>query len=221
MPRRSFPNSFRSRSGRPLRFEPLESRSLLSTISVTTPMDVTDPGDGLTSLREAIIQANAAPEHDTITFDLGPGPHTINLASFAPAIRADLEIEGPGADLLSIRQSANGFLRPFTISQEATVRLSGITITGCAEGAIENAGTLTVNNCTISGNGLSYIDIYGAGIYNAGTLIVNDSTISGNSTAFQGGGIFSYGPITVTDSTISDNFGGGIVLDNLSGENSW
>ena len=73
---------------RRLRLEPLENRSLLATIMVTTEMDVVSPNDGLTSLREAIIQANdqtTNPGADTINFNIpGSGQHTISPLSSLP-----------------------------------------------------------------------------------------------------------------------------------------
>ena len=40
----------------------------MAYITVTTPVDVVDPGDGQLSLREAIEMANATAEPDTIRF---------------------------------------------------------------------------------------------------------------------------------------------------------
>src|SRR4051794_35507795 len=61
-----------SRRRRP-RLEALEGRQLLATIPVTTFADVTNPGDGVTSLREAIAKAAAAPGPDDVVL-----PATIN-----------------------------------------------------------------------------------------------------------------------------------------------
>jgi hypothetical protein len=51
-----------------MRGEQLEPRWLLSNISVTTELDIVNAGDGLTSLREAVILANDQAGFDTITF---------------------------------------------------------------------------------------------------------------------------------------------------------
>ena len=77
-------------------------------------------------------------------------------------------------------------------------------------GGIYNNGTLTVTNCTFSGN-LSGAN--GGGIRNNGTLKVTNSTFSDNLSDNGGGGIYTNGALTVTNSTFSDNnalVGGGI-----------
>ena len=90
-----------------------------------------------------------------------------------------------------------------------TVALNGLTIQGGdggqagAGGGINNSGTLTVTNSTISDNQASS----GGGVYNTGTLTITSSTISDNtSTLYDGGGLFvASGTVTVTNSTISGN----------------
>jgi hypothetical protein len=103
-------------------------------------------------------------------------------------------------------------------------------------------GTITLVNCTISGNsagggggGLwnsyrSQLKVYGctisgntsgkqgAGVVNSGTAYLSGCTISGNSNDNSGGGVWNSGTIDVSDCTISGNtasVGGG--LDNYSG----
>jgi hypothetical protein len=73
-------------------------------------------------------------------------------------------------------------------------------------GGIENSGTLMVTGSTLSGN---YVigsgGVHnGGGIWSSGTLTVSNSTLSGNS-AYQGGGIFNLGTVTVSNSTVSGN----------------
>ena len=90
--------------------------------------------------------------------------------------------------------------------------ISDCTIAGDTSGSgIDNSGTLTVTDSTISDNASNDA---GGGISNSGTLTVADSTISDNSARRNGsGGINNSGTATITDSTISDNsagFGGGI-----------
>jgi len=81
-------------------------------------------------------------------------------------------------------------------------------------GGIDNRGSLTIANCTLSGNSASVL--FGGGIYNCGTLTIANCTLEGNSAIGSngyGGGIWSEGALTISDSTVSGNqarFGGGI-----------
>ena len=102
----------------------------------------------------------------------------------------------------------------FTISSpSAVVLLSGLTIengkvNGGYAGGISSEGTLTVSNCTITGNDGG--GGYGGGILNLeSTLTVLNSTITGNSAdGSYGGGIVNLeGTATVTNSTITGNSG--------------
>ena len=88
-----------------------------------------------------------------------------------------------------------------------------------------NHSTLTVSNCTISGNSAPDAFGVGGGIYNDVSLRQRERwrslncTISGNSAGDSGGGIYNYGgsstaTLTVVNSTLSGNsahfYGGGI-----------
>ncbi|EQD80374.1 polymorphic outer membrane protein, partial [mine drainage metagenome] len=103
-----------------------------------------------------------------------------------------------------------------TINTNVYVNLIGVTITGgqAAGGGINNSGTLTATNDTISNN--KAYGGQGGGIYNSGTLTATNSTISKNSAlgGGQGGGIMNFGSLTATNDTISNNsadYGGGIM----------
>jgi hypothetical protein len=172
-----------------------------TTITVT---NTTDSGSG--SLRDAIASASSG---DTINFSV---TGTITLSSTL-TISTSLTISGPGASNLAI--SGGGTVQVFVIQGGITVTISGVTIEngkGGNGGGINNSGTLTVANSTLSGNS-STVGLGGA-IDSSGTLTVTNSTISGNSSAYEGGGINSNGTLTVTNSTLSGNsapyFGGGI-----------
>ena len=67
----------------------------LAVINVNTTADVVDGADGVTSLREAIIEANAQPDHDTIM--LGAGSYDLTILNGLTgaedaAARGDLDI---------------------------------------------------------------------------------------------------------------------------------
>ncbi|CAG4929313.1 choice-of-anchor Q domain-containing protein [Acidithrix sp. C25] len=105
-----------------------------------------------------------------------------------------------------------------TINTNVYVNLIGVTITGgkAAGGGINNSGTLTATNDTISNN--KAYGGQGGGIYNSGTLTATNSTISKNSAlgGGSGGGIYNSnsGTLTATNDTISNNsadYGGGIM----------
>ena len=72
-------------------------------------------------------------------------------------------------------------------------------------GGIENQGTLTLSNITLSSNGTNN---FGGAIDNTGTLTVNDSTLTSNSAGNSGGAISSEGMLTVNNSTFSGNYAG-------------
>jgi hypothetical protein len=78
-------------------------------------------------------------------------------------------------------------------------------------GGISNdyGGTATLSGSTLSGNSAGWD---GGGIYNWGTLTLADCTLSGND-ADDGGGIHNWSEMTLTNCTLSDNsasHGGGI-----------
>ena len=117
----------------------LEDRRLLSTLPVTTLED-----DGPGSLRTAVEQAVANPDHDTITFDASL-TGTIRLTRALPDLLHDVTLIGPGADILNVaRQEESGWFRIFAVSLQSTVEISGLKISqGRAEagGGILNRGT--------------------------------------------------------------------------------
>jgi len=152
---------------------------------------------------------------------VAPATYTENLT-----INFSLKVIGSGAKTTIV--DGGGVNKVVTIfERNADVTLANLTIqngngNGTTGGGILNAGRLTFNNSTISGN--SAVD--GGGISNEGTLTINNSTISGNAAqtsgalAVYGGGVFNEygGVLTINNSTVSGNnasggkggFGGGI-----------
>lgn len=172
------------------------------TVTCTNNPVVTNGNDsGAGSLRQAI--ADACPG-STITF--ASGLNQIALTTGQLVIDKNLTLSGPGANLLTVLQTAPNS-RVFLINT-GTVNFTGMTITG---------GNLT------SGDGSSANARYGGGILNLATLTLNRCTVSGNTAIYNqsgtsggGGGIANLGGLlTVINSAILDNvanraFGGGI-----------
>ncbi len=215
------------RTRQPFAAEALESRWLLSTITVNTTADeIID--DGAVSLREAIQAANTdttvdgatGSGADTIEFYPGlfsSGNVSIDLSlvgdstvgSSALSITSEITIQGPtGSNGLTIARAGGASeMRLFLVSNSGNLTLSDLTITGGTEfdgGGIFNAGVLTLNESILTGN---FAENEGGGLYNSGTLMVTASTISGNTAGEVGGGIANDndGTATVMQSTISGN----------------
>jgi hypothetical protein len=142
------------------------------------------------SLRQAILDANGNPGHDTIDFGVNG---TIVLTDALPAIGDDLTISGPGAEQLSI--SGDNAYRVFSITNGVAVTITAVTV---RDGYANNGG----------------------GIWSAGTLQLNSARIVSNTTGDffwpngQGGGVFIYqGSATLSGTQVLSNSassGGGV-----------
>src|SRR5271154_5422445 len=190
------------------------ARAATFTVSNTTDPASPMAGDG--SLREAITSANTAGGTNNIQFNAGV-TGTITLGSTLPAIVSGetLTITGPTTSP-GIAISGGNAVQLMVVNAGATLKLQFLTmedgsVTGVfvEGGAILNNGTLTVADCTFSGNqataGSQGIGVGGA-IWSEGTLTVTDSTFSGNQATVGGGAIVNdSGTLTVTNSTLSGN----------------
>ena len=196
-----------------------------------TVYNTSDSGAG--SLRQAVLNANALPGADTITFAGSTFtdatiPDVITLTSGEIVITGPLTISGPGANALHI--SGNHTSRVFNLaSGNYAVRLDGLTV---RDGAVTDdygagifanqSGSLTLTRCVVANNQLTNLGgsvEEGAGIcQRGGQLVVRDSTVSGNSAvSCAGGGISLFGSATLqlVNSTVSGNLanqGGAISL---------
>ncbi|MBE2272335.1 MAG: hypothetical protein IAE80_29135, partial [Anaerolinea sp.] len=174
--------------------------------------NLNDSGDG--SLRQAVLDANAASTDDIITFAVN-GTITLTSGQLVLANNGSLEIVGNGAANTII--SGNNASRVFGLTNGAVVTLNRLTVTnGTADsgGGIFSNGALTIINSTLSAN-TSLFDGGGGGIFNnGGTLTVTNSIFSGNhasgSDAANGGGINNNngGTLTVSNTTFSGNTAG-------------
>jgi uncharacterized repeat protein (TIGR03803 family) len=186
---------------------------------VTNTADNSGPG----TLRTAIANAtNGA----VITFAPNLSGQTILLASTLN-ITTNLTIDA-SALTNGIQISGNHGCRIFNVPAGNASVLTALKLvngngSGTDGGAIFNQGSLTLNQCTVSGNSVSNnAGIYGGGgICNLGTLTVNSSTFSSNSVwasslsqfgvndpnGYGGGGaIYNAGTLTVNQCTLSGNF---------------
>lgn len=172
-----------------------------------------DPGNGTCdasecTLREGIAIANALMLPD-VNFDATffSVPRTITLSAGELTPTQNVNINGPGAALLTI--SANNSGRVFA-SSGVNWGLSGATITGGAGvvgGAIQQSGgilsltdvTLSGNTCTGAGTGVLATTF--------GTLNLTRTTVSGNNCFNVSGVYLQDGAAVISDSTFSGNSG--------------
>lgn len=186
---------------------------------VTTALDVVDPLDDLTSLREAIAFANANPDFSEVTFGDGTAllggtdftdanPDTITLNGSALLITTSVSVVGPGSDLLTV--SGNDLSRVAGISTAGgDVSLSAFTVANgnatSGGGVTHNdnsSNVLTLNDMVFTANS---VDRFGGAVYSASPLVVNRTEFFEN-TAQVGGAIYSFqATATISESTIYDN----------------
>ncbi len=175
------------------------------------------PASSCTTLRAAITQANLD-TGGTIIFSSNV-TGTITLTSALPAISEDLSIEGPGAGTLTISGNHAYQILDFTSSVD---QISGLTLADGYGQNVDNSvygggtiaydsysGTLTVTNCSFTGNssGSGYAGGAIATVFDdsSATVNVTNSTFSGNSADNVGGAILSSGKLAVSNSIFAGN----------------
>ena len=229
----SKPNSSRTRKRRSasrhtpaLSFDTLESRQLLTSLTVNNATDFTnadtssisalisnDGGDGI-SLREAIEATNNTAGDDTVTFDgsvfTGGAASLVRLTQGELTITDALTIDGSSANNLVITGDANG--------DDVTVAGTYITnIRAPRDNLLDNSrvinssATLNISNLTVTG-GRALRSGSGGGIRTStADVFLTNVTVSGNSTytdsfGTNGGGIYSEsGNVHLLNSTVSGN----------------
>ena len=99
-----------------------------------------------------------------------------------------------GGDCGGVYTNGNAELSDVSITDNST--------RGAGGGGLNNKGTATVTNCTISRN---VADQGGGGIYNDGNLTMSGCTISDNTSKDNGGGMNTHNTATVTNCTFTSN----------------
>ena len=208
------------------------------SLVVSTTLDVDDPFDGVTSLREAIafaLDSTAGASNngdadgdgldaDTITFDAGVftgGDNSvIRLTQGELIVSETLTIDAASVGGVVITGDAN----------DDDVTLPGTSITdvsssfGGSDGALDdllddnsrvlnfsaNGGELTLTGLTITGGNTSGRYSSGGGIrFTGSSLTLNQSIVSGNSSLGSGGGIYSrMNVLFLIDSDVTGNYSG-------------
>ena len=165
----------------------------------------------------------------TGTFDWTNTDETGDASIAGYTIGKNLTIQGQGSGQTFVQAHSSedsADRRVFTISSGTTVTIKDMTIRHgklngfiLCGGGIYNSSTLTLTNCTVSGNSVAFGHGGGIHSYENSTLTLTNCTVSGNSCGFDGGGIYSYenSTLTLTNCTVSGNSsvaddGGGICV---------
>lgn len=197
----------------------LSAGLLLASPALAANYQVSNTNDsGAGSLREAINQANANAGPDTITF-ASSVTGTINLTSSSLYIQDSVQIQGPGASVLTVdgsnivvappaqdngTQGQSSAASIFQIAPQSQAKILS-RISGLTTGGPPPAIDVSISGLTMTGGNAKYGGAIAAAVTN---LAVNDCVITGNTATAAGGGIFSftkYGSLNVSDSVISNN----------------
>jgi CSLREA domain-containing protein len=175
----------------------------------------TAPGNGVCTLRAAVMEANFLQTGATI--EIPAGTYALTIPDSGHEADGDLNVDHPatitGAGPSVTIIDGGGITTVFNTTG-AGITMQGLTIrngrapseTGAG---IYNTGTLTLENVVVSNNNPTRD---GGGIYSAGTLTLRHCIVEGN-TAQYGGGIANDGTALIEDSLIQGNQaqrGGGI-----------
>jgi hypothetical protein len=218
-------------------YKPLVLNATVNSTADTVDANLGDrlalDADGKTTLRAAIMEANALGGAAIITLPAATYTLTIagagedNSATGDLDIKSDVTIVGAGTGSTII----NGSALDRVLDISADVVLRALTVTngrppgpgqkgnGYGGGIAINSGTVVLDQVAVSGNH----GAFGTGgiAVNGGNLTITGSTVSGNSTPYAGGGILVWngGTANIINTTISGNSAdnGGGVASNSDG----
>ncbi len=189
-----------------------------TTASANTTLVVSTLADsGAGSLRQAMLDANSAAGVDTITFTAGL-TGTINVLSDLPWLDGGIDLQGPGASVITIN---GGWAENDANLGHSLFVLDDIDV---AEGASTISGvTITGGNANFCDNGCEGYDGSGGALrkdHGNADLTIADVVITGNYAELDGGAVSLFitdGTVTIRDSVISNNVagdgGGGLYSD--------
>ncbi len=212
---------------------PLSARSSRAAdIDVAPGAVVVNAGDGQCSLREAILNANTDSDMSSGDCAAGSGADVIRLAAGTvysitdpyasvpplgfiglPEVTSAITIEGNSAVIERLFGASD--FRIFLVDTGSSLTLQHTTVRGGRTGregaGIYNAGDLTLEGSTITGNRVIRASS-GGGIYNqAGNVTLRNSVVSSNGANLQGGGIYNGGgTIVIWESEFVRNGVGGV-----------
>ena len=207
------------------------SMSLVCAIAIsadattTTVTNTNDSGPG--SLRRALIDSQ---DGNTIDFDSSLKGQNISLTSAELVIDKNIIISGLGANFLTVSRAQNAPpFRVFDLIPGHSVTIQGLTISNgiapdfsCGGGILDQGSSLSLINCTVSGNSTGGTGAGICGDANA-TVTIDSSTIADNYAGDYGGGLANGGALTINNSTLSDNrgeFAAGAILNGFNGDAS-
>ncbi len=208
-----------------------------ATIVVDTTADVINRTDGVTSVREAFIQASNDNADTTIVLQAGAEYRLTSCGggSLGHGGPRPLVVTTDGPSRATIRQTCP-YSRVMVVAGPA-VRLERLTLTGgqaasafscgvpmygwpdCARGAgMVSTAPLVLDDVAIVGNrsvGLTNVD--GGGLAVAAGATIIDSEFADNSTTMEGGAIVSVGNLMISGTTFENNtanaYGGAIAAE--------
>lgn len=189
------------------------------TFTPTPAFTCTTTAANPSALVNAITAANAdGNSADTIcltansTYSFFSASNSIAL----PSITTPITIIGNGA-ILEHSSGAPQF-RAFNVTASGSLTLQNMTVRnfnagGGNGGAVQNAGSLTLDGVTLTGNSARFA----GGIHSSGTLTVANSTFTSNSSQENAGAIYlNSGTLTMSDTTLESNsarYGSGIYMN--------
>ncbi|MBI5302090.1 MAG: hypothetical protein HY868_08140 [Chloroflexi bacterium] len=168
-------------------------------------------GGGICNRGTATITSSTIISNTATGYTFGGGGGIYNdgtLTIISSVVRENNATQTFGGGIMNAAQGALT-IRTSTLANNTTNQDGG---------GIENVGTLTISQSTISGNVANSIYFGGGGIDNTeGAVILENSTVSNNRASPSGGGIRNEeGQVTITFSTLSGNtgnpIGGGIYI---------
>lgn len=181
-------------------------REAPSTV-VTTELDIIDPNDGVTSIREALRNLGYS-RSDTITFGESMIGKTIKLNGSPLTISKNTIIDASGMNITIDADSKSGIIDNTAESLE----LIGLTLRGAAgdhaifsffawldeDGEIRSDGKLSLNGCLVTDN-----TVTNHTLYSLDSLLLKDSELTNNSSGSDT--IHAVGDLVVSDSILRKN----------------